>query len=224
MRTRPSWRARYRVINGKHAVELKLRTPHQLFDERDPSPFRERDLDDDAARYIHESFSDLRDQGEAKLSISFETMAEFKERPTEIVEAIHAFYRFELDSKRRQLRKVFRLGSISLLIGIAFLFICTSLGQMLENAGTQPLVPLLREGLAIMGWVAMWRPISVFLYEWWPIIDELNLLRELATVEVDIRSREEALAKEPTKERQETQNRELSTADRSIVGKKSMAV
>ncbi len=220
MHTRPLWRARYRVINGKHAVELMLRTPHQLFDERDPSPFRERDLDDDAARYIHESFSDLKGQGAAKLSISFETMAEFKDRPTEIVEAIHAFYRFELDSKRRQLRKVFRLGSISLLIGITFLFICTSLGQMLENANTQTLVPLLREGLAIMGWVAMWRPISVFLYEWWPIIDEMNLLRELAQVEVEIRSREDA----SVRERSETQNRERNPTELAMVTKKSAVV
>jgi len=26
-----------------------------------------------------------------------------------------------------------------------------------------------REGLTIIGWVAMWRPIEIFLYDWWPI-------------------------------------------------------
>lgn len=190
MRNRKLRRTRYRVIDGKHTVELKLRTPHQLFDERDPSPFRERDLDDDAARYIHESFSDLKDQAEGKLSLVFETMGEFHDRPNVIVEAIHAFYRFELDSKRRQLRKVFRQGVVSLFIGVTFLFMCTTVGKMLAS-GENPLVLLLREGLAVMGWVAMWKPLSVFLYEWWPITDEMNLLGELADVEVEIRPREE---------------------------------
>ena len=95
-----------------------------------------------------------------------------------------------------------------------------SFGQMLENAGAQPFVPLVREGVAIMGWVAMWRPISVFLYEWWPIIDEMNLLRELATVEVEIRSREDALVRE----RLEAQNRERSTTEVAIIAKKSAAL
>lgn len=190
MRNRKLRRTRYRVIDGKHTVELKLRTPHQLFDERDPSPFRERDLDDDAARYIHESFSDLKDQAEGKLSLVFETMSEFNANV--IIEAIHAFYRFELDSKRRHLRKVFRQGMVSLFIGVTFLFMCTTLGKMMATWGEEPLVLLLREGLAVMGWVAMWKPISVFLYEWWPITDEMNLLGQLAKVEVEIRPRVEA--------------------------------
>ena len=33
--------SRYPVIDGKASVELKLRTPRQLFDERDPAPFRD---------------------------------------------------------------------------------------------------------------------------------------------------------------------------------------
>ena len=28
---------------------------------------------------------------------------------------------------------------------------------------------VIRESLLIGGWVAMWRPLEVFLYDWWPI-------------------------------------------------------
>jgi hypothetical protein len=38
-----------------------------------------------------------------------------------------------------------------------------------------PLVAVLRENLLVGGWVAMWRPIEIFLYDWWPILTEDKL-------------------------------------------------
>ena len=146
----PSPPGRFSRTGARHAhtsVELKLRTPHQLFDERDPSPFRERDLDDDAAKYIHGSFRDLRDHRRAKLSIYFETLGEFRDRPQIIVDAIHSFFSFEADSKRRELREIFRQGVIALFIGICFLFSCTSIGRSMkvDESGWQ-LAAMLKEG------------------------------------------------------------------------------
>ncbi len=40
-------------VEGAHAcIDISLRLAEQLFDGRDPAPFRERDLDEDAADYI----------------------------------------------------------------------------------------------------------------------------------------------------------------------------
>ena len=44
------------------------------------------------------------------------------------------------------------------------------------------------EGLLILGWVAMWRPIEVLLYDWWPLARRRTLLRRLATIPVEVRS------------------------------------
>ena len=38
----------------------------------------------------------------------------------------------------------------------------------------------------IFGWVANWRPIEIFLYEWWPIVRRRNLYRRLAAAEVNL--------------------------------------
>src|ERR1700722_2462926 len=92
---------RYRMINGKHSVELQLRTPHQLFDERDPAPFRERDLDDDAARYIVSAYRELRDHDHVRVSLYFDSLGKFSARPEVIRDAIHAFFNFESEMKRR---------------------------------------------------------------------------------------------------------------------------
>jgi hypothetical protein len=45
---------------------------------------------------------------------------------------------------------------------------------------------VLHEGLAIAGWVAMWRPLEVFLYDWWPIRADARRFDRLATMPVRI--------------------------------------
>jgi hypothetical protein len=34
---------------------------------------------------------------------------------------------------------------------------------------------IIRESLLIGGWVAMWRPMEILLYDWWPIRAEARL-------------------------------------------------
>lgn len=185
---RKSKRPRYRVIGGIPSVELKLRTPRQLFDERDPAPFRERDLDDDAVEYIVTSVQELKEQRELRLSLYFESLGEFENNPGDITRAIHQFFRYEADMKRRQLREIFHHGFISLAIGMTFLTLCVWFAHGLNGEGRQlPMwESLMHEGLLLMGWVSMWKPISIFLYEWWPIAEDMSLFKRLSTVDVEI--------------------------------------
>ena len=44
-----------------------------------------------------------------------------------------------------------------------------------------------RESLTIGGWVSMWRPLEVFLYDWLPIRNEARLSDRLAAMPVRIR-------------------------------------
>ena len=46
---------------------------------------------------------------------------------------------------------------------------------LLRVAGVGPLIDAVREGLVIIGWVAMWQPVQVFLYGWWPIREQQRL-------------------------------------------------
>ena len=43
-----------------------------------------------------------------------------------------------------------------------------------------------RESLLIGGWVAMWRPLEIFLYDWWPILAERKLFDRLSVMPVTI--------------------------------------
>ncbi|MBP3709617.1 MAG: hypothetical protein J6I73_04350 [Treponema sp.] len=68
----------------------------------------------------------------------------------------------KLLSKKRERRR----WRINLVIGGAFLAVCLTMSHVLGMKGTTPLIDFLRESFGIIGWVALWEPVSYFLYGW----------------------------------------------------------
>ena len=81
-------------------------------------------------------------------------------------------------------------GRKSLLIGGLFLVTCLTLSKLLvgQASGTFPSVE--RESLTIAGWVAMWRPMEIFLYEWWPLRRRQRIYEKMSRMKVELRKRE----------------------------------
>src|SRR5205814_7023077 len=71
-------------------------------------------------------------------------------------------------------------------IGLVALTALTLLGDFIVTAMPGRVAELLRESLSIGGWVAMWRPMEVFLYDWWPIRAEARLYDRLSAMPVRI--------------------------------------
>jgi hypothetical protein len=70
---------------------------------------------------------------------------------------------------------------------VAFLALATAIGDAVASYFDESrLAGVLREGLLIGGWVAMWRPLEVFLYDWWPIRAEVRLFDRLSAMPVRI--------------------------------------
>jgi hypothetical protein len=83
---------------------------------------------------------------------------------------------------------LFRRGRTILLIGLTVLAAAIASGDFLATLlKTSRLSEIIRESLTIGGWVAMWCPLEVFLYDWWPIRNEARLSDRLATMPVRIR-------------------------------------
>src|SRR5262249_2359566 len=103
-------------------------------------------------------------------------------------DAIHEFFRHRAERYRQRLRELFRVGRTSLAIGLAALAAAIALGDFLAALlrGSR-IGEILRESLTIGGWVSMWRPLEVFLYDWWPIRNEARLSDRLASMPVRIR-------------------------------------
>ena len=72
-------------------------------------------------------------------------------------------------------------------IGLVVLASAVALGNLFGNLLKGSNVgDILRETLVIGGWVSMWRPLEIFLYDWWPIRNEARLSDRLAAMPVRI--------------------------------------
>jgi hypothetical protein len=106
-------------------------------------------------------------------------------------ESIHEYFGQRVVASERTLRELFRRGRISLVIALAFLAASIVVGDAVAGyLGESRLSEVIREGFLIGGWVAMWRPLEVFLYDWWPIRAEGRLLERLGTMPVRIEYKE----------------------------------
>jgi hypothetical protein len=168
-------------------LEIRIGELNQMFNAMDPAPFRERDLDPRAEEFIVEWARELRHDGPLGLVVQLDRQAGTKEEAAMLRDAVHEFFTLRAHVTRQRLRQVLRVGRTSLMIGLIFLALLIELSNLLgswtvgSNFGG-----IVRESLLIGGWVAMWRPLEVFLYDWWPILREARLLDRLAGMAVQI--------------------------------------
>lgn len=177
-------------------IEVHVEQIEQLFNSIDPSPFHARDLDPQADEYIVACARDLPRDLSLALVIHLDSVTEAELRLSQVEGAIRSHFGTSAAVARGQLRELFRRGRTSLLIGLAFLSLSIALGELSRDwlpAGS--LGEILREGLLIGGWVAMWGPMQIFLYDWWPLAARIRLLDRLARMPARIVYRRSARPK-----------------------------
>ena len=171
-------------------IEVSVTDLRQLFNSIDPSPFRERDLDPKMEEFILEWSREVPNDVPLALRVRVDRPAESADSADEAAvlrTAVHQYFAGRSDSSRRRLSRLFHTGRISLVIGIAALTGFTIAAEFIPRwTGTGGLGSVVHESLLIGGWVAMWRPLEVFLYDWWPIRAERRLFDRLAKMPVRI--------------------------------------
>lgn len=170
-------------------IAIRLRAVNQLFNSFDPSPFRERDIDSAVEEFVVGWVREL-PQGEA-FTIAVHLPAEEAARPeaARIGEAFQHYFGYRAQMAERDMRELFRIGRRSLAIGLAVLLACLVASQVVANViHGQMVARVLEESLIIVGWVANWRPIEIYLYDWLPIRRHIRLYRRLAAAKVEVKA------------------------------------
>ncbi|MBC7367051.1 MAG: hypothetical protein H7343_09615 [Undibacterium sp.] len=169
--------------SGPAVIELRLRELAQLFNSLDPSPFLERDLDADAEEFIASWAVEIPMHRELSLVIHLATP------PTtgsDAEEAVQAYFRHRAEHKQREFTQLLRRGRVSLLVGVLFLVACLSVAGLLPRLLHASVASVIKESLTIIGWVALWRPLEIYLYDWWPVRSERRNLQRLARMQVKV--------------------------------------
>jgi hypothetical protein len=77
-------------------------------------------------------------------------------------------------------------GRASLLIGLSCLATCLVISKALLHGEAGTWASILRESLTIAGWVAMWRPMQIYLYDWWPLRGRARIYSKLSHMPVEV--------------------------------------
>ena len=174
-------------LEPKHSrvIELELRDISQLFNPMDPSPLENKDLNDDVEEFIVSSSEEFRPDQALTLRIYLEEWP--TEDPTDAVRnSIHNYFAYRANLNRLAFRRLMRRGRTSLLIGLLFLAACLITAKLLLGDLEGTWARIVRESLTIAGWVAMWRPMEIYLYDWWPLRRESRLYQKLSQMPVQM--------------------------------------
>ncbi len=177
----------YRREGDHTLIEIRLREIRQLFHTLDPAPFREKDLDEGAEAYLIEACREAGSHRPLRLIVYLPAAEAESDAAGSLPDAVHNYFTYRERQARADVLRLLRYGAASFAIGILFLSVCLALGRALTVSASLWDPALIREGLLILGSVAMWRPTEVLLYDWWPLARRRALLRRLAAIPIEVR-------------------------------------
>ena len=165
-------------------VNIRVRNLGQLFNSLDASPFWDRDLDVQAAEFIEEEFREDRAVAVWHLHVH---ASEGEDLAGDLQPAVEHYYTRMAHSTGLRLHEQLRLGQLALLGGLTIFVLSMSARSILALVAPHGLSRLLDEGLIILAWLALWRPVETLLYGWVPLYRERRLYQRLAAVKVTVR-------------------------------------
>ena len=167
-------------------LEVRVREIDQLFNSMDPTPFLNKDLDREAEAFIETWALGLPPGSRLHLTIHLEHLPVEGDPSVLMTDAIHNYFDYKADLVRGDLRQLLKQGRVSLLIGMGFVTVCLIAADAIAHMGTSTAVTITRESLTIVGWVAMWRPLQTFLYDWWPLARRIRICKTLSKAKVRV--------------------------------------
>ncbi len=170
-------------------IAVRARTIASLFNSFDPSPFREKDIDGEVEAFLVGWVRELPTNALFTIGVYLPAEEVAKPRADVIPEAFAHYFGYRAQVAEQDLRELFRVGRRFLAIGIAVLIACLVTSQLVAAFVPNVVVArVLEESLIIVGWVANWRPIEIYLYDWLPIRRRIMLNRRIAAAKVAVKA------------------------------------
>ncbi|MCE0482821.1 MAG: hypothetical protein LV479_01120 [Methylacidiphilales bacterium] len=175
-----------------HQIELNLRDLNQLFNTIDPSPFPDRDLDRSAEDFILSWAQEFPINEPVGLIIYLKKPPEGHRASDLAQKAVRNYFVYRERLNKLEFKRLMRQGRTSLIVGLSFLGLCLFITEILLPKGTGILPDFIQQGLTIAGWVAMWRPMEIYLYDWWPLRLRGKIFTKLSKMSVEVRKGHDA--------------------------------
>ncbi|HEX4894726.1 MAG TPA: hypothetical protein VFV11_00150 [Solimonas sp.] len=169
-------------------MELSLNSLSQLYNSLDASPFYAKDLDAHAEQFILSWVDELPREVALSLVLHLRDGPTSPVQQAEVAHGIHQYFAQRERIAGGRLQALLRQGRISLAIGLGFLASCLVASEAMATIREALWAQLLGQSLTVAGWVAMWRPLEIYLYDWWPLRRRQLDYRRLSRMSVELRA------------------------------------
>lgn len=179
-----------RISTGPDRIALRLAAPELLFQPPQADPLHGGHVDLSGLDLVLQTLKSAYDRRDSFHTLELHLPADAATRECE------ARLRVALDRwVGARLREIDADGRLMALerrqawtVGTAFLATCLTLSALLDwlAPGDGGVRTLLRESLVIAGWVGLWRPLELTLYEWWPNRFRKGLWRQIADMSISV--------------------------------------
>lgn len=171
------------MTNQRRWISVRIDELDELVDERDPTPSPGKDLNPYVSEFILSWARELPPDQPLAIRVHVPQPVQ-DDRAARAQMALQAAFLAEKGLEERKLHALLREGRISLAIGLSALALSLLASELIT--ADQGIWVLLKEGLIVAGWVAMWKPIHLYLYDWWPIRREIRVYRQLSVAPVEV--------------------------------------
>jgi hypothetical protein len=175
-------------MDDLYSITLKLNDLTQLFQEPEVNPFIPEALFTSGIETILNELkpSSLRKRTLLNIQLPADQME--SDLQEQIQAAIKRYCQFRIHQNKNELSSLRWKGLKALQSGLIFLTTCLLLSALVDRAIFLPefVGRVLSEGLIIVGWVSLWNPTEILLYEWWPEWRENQIFKHITDMEIKI--------------------------------------
>ncbi len=149
-------------VEDTFIIKILVNAYKDLFNDLDPAPLKNRDLDQNLISYLEECSTDI--PLRYKLSLQFvaeeSIIDEDKERRT--ILGLKTYFNFVILSFKREIANTYRTSIIYVICAFLLITLSFYLGGI---STTHILIETLVEGLSIGGWVFLWEAIALIVFK-----------------------------------------------------------
>lgn len=177
-------------MSKKHStLTLEVHSLDDVFDMRDHAPIPKRRLDPEWLEYVFELMENKPRHEPFHLTLHIEPKVLEGHPSNDLAADIYGQLTVLNKSLKRKLQENFRIGRISLGYGLLTLAAFIGLSEAVTLLHFGALQQPFQEGFLIIGWVALWRPVELLLYDWWPIAAQRKKVARLLKGKITINTR-----------------------------------
>lgn len=163
----------------RYTIHTNIRSHEDIFDIRDPSPISRRRLSPDWLEYVFDALDGIPRRQPVNLRLQLRRGVFHPSQTKALIRDVRQQLLHHQRSLRHKLRQNFREGRTSLLLGLIVLVAFVFLSEASTKIDLGDFQLAFREGFLIIGWVALWRPVEILLYDWWPIAESRRKVSQI---------------------------------------------